>query len=875
MTPEEIDRAKQLFAEAIDLPESDVQALVDRASQEEPEGVSTRLREMLHDFQAAEAAGFLSSPALPAGNVGDTVSDARRSPDDNTVDFVSGASFGRAQTGEQPTTLLADDYEIRDELGKGGMGTVYRAYQRSLNRDVAIKIIPTQFIRTPQEEARFYLEAEAAAKLDHPGIVAVQDVGQHSGVHYYTMPLVSGGSLDRYVGQMERLTRERAAELIEAVARAVQYAHDRAVIHRDIKPANILLDEEGKPRLTDFGLAKMINTADQLTMTGQVMGTPSYMAPEQAEGDTAAISTHTDVYSLGATLYALLAGKPPFAGNTLFKTLEQVRRLPPPPLSDSVPIDLRTICQKCLEKEPRNRYASASELADDLRRYLDGFPIAARPAGRVRQTAAWARRNPVEAALWGAVAATLLGATIVSSMLYFKAEHNLDLAEAEADKLEAAIDDTLVLASEQLLADAPGMDATRRTLLENAQRYFEGQLADRQLEPAKVASISARLGKTQFALGDLPAAERSFSRAISLYDEVLQQASNDDRWQLSAELANVHRECADLGQTRATLAREYEPVDQQQLERGISMLAEHAARCYELRQQVAKEQPDDYEAQRLEANAEMNLAIARCDQFSQDSDASLLTEAASLLDSAQQHREAIVDKHPNPSKVTLDLALGHEARAQLLLKHAEGQSAAAAEDLKTQAQQQRLAAVKLMDSLPATVLDRRAVQLAATAWQHCGEGYYQLGRTADAIECFRRMREYRHQMLVANPGATDYRLGLSRAHYDLHQLLMSTGEFAIAQDEFFECQSVLAEGMIARPDDDEPLKLLVQFTDHSARAAIQHGLNEQAFEQINHANRVLHELPPSLRGLPAVRRAMSQLQELADELEQSLKREEA
>ena len=874
MTPEEIQRTKELFAEAIDLPPEAAQALVERAGREEPESVTSRLREMLNDFWAAEEAGFLQSPAVPPNAFQDTVAEAQRSPHE-TVDFVTSDSYTPRQAGEQRPGLLADDYEILEELGKGGMGTVYRAHQHSLNRDVAIKIIPKQFIHSPQDAARFYLEAEAAAKLDHPGIVAVQDVGERSGVHYYTMPLITGGGLDRFVDQAERLTRQRSAELIEAVARAVQYAHDRAVIHRDIKPANILLDEAGHPRLTDFGLAKMTNAAEQLTMTGQVMGTPSYMAPEQAEGDTAAISTHTDIYSLGATLYALLAGKPPFAGNTLFQTLEQVRRLPPATLPDSVPIDLRTICQKCLEKDPRDRYASADDLADDLRRYLDGFPIAARPTSRLRQATAWARRNPMEAVLWSTVAALLVAATVVSTLLYLRAEHHLDLAEAEADKLEAAIDDTLVLASEELLVDAPGMDATRRTLLQNAQQYFEGQLADGRLAPAKVAGIAARLGKTQFALGELDEAELSFQRAIKLYEQQLKTAPPDDRWRLTAELAQVHREYAELGQTRMTIAREFQELDEQQLAHGLSTFAQQTERCYQLRREVAEARPDDVEAQRLLANAEMNLATAHSAQYSQNSNSELLDAAATLLDSAEERRLAMEPSHPEPAKVKLDLALGHEARAQLLLQQAQEKSEAEADPLNKQALRERLAAVSILGALPAASLNRQAVHLAATALQNCGESYHEIGRDQDAIECFRRMEAYRKQLLASNPGVTDYRLGLARAHYDLHDLLRASDNHFAAQAEFLQCAQVLAEGMIPRPDDAQPLALLQEFTDHSARQLVKVGLIEQAFDQINVANDALHELPPSRRELPSVQQAIERLKDLSNELAQQLEANEA
>ena len=308
------------------------------------------------------------------------------------------------------------------------MGVVYRAYQHSLRRHVAIKIIPNRLLKTPEQKARFYLEAEAAAGLEHPGIVSVQDVGERNGVHYYVMALVEGGSLAGYVGGDKRLPLERTAEIIEQTCYAVQHAHDRAVIHRDIKPANILLNNEGLPRLTDFGLAK-IDGGEELTMTGQVMGTPSYMSPEQAEGKNHKLTNRTDVYSLGATLYALIAGVPPFAADTLLDTLRQVQTQKPLPLGSEVPLDLQVICLKCLEKSPAERYESAADLAADLHSYRNGYPISARPASAAKRAIAWTRRNPLVAALLGVVALTLIGATVVSGTYAFQAQRALEQAE--------------------------------------------------------------------------------------------------------------------------------------------------------------------------------------------------------------------------------------------------------------------------------------------------------------------------------------------------------------------------------------------------------------------------------------------------------------
>jgi serine/threonine-protein kinase len=293
------------------------------------------------------------------------------------------------------------DYELLEVIGRGGQGVVYRARQKSLNRTVALKVIGLGHWATDAHLKRFRREAEAAASLDHSGIVPIYEVGERDGSCYFSMKLVEGGQLDE-VSKRGPMPVRRAVELMAKVARIVNYAHEHRILHRDIKPGNILVDQKGEPHLTDFGLARLIESESTVTRTMEVLGTPSYMAPEQAVGNNAAISGVTDVYGLGAVLYQLLTGHPPFAGGTTYETIKLLLDTEPrqPRLWNSkIDRDLSTICLKCLEKDPNGRYSSALALAEDLERWLKYEPILARRAGIIIRSRKWLRRNPTSALL--------------------------------------------------------------------------------------------------------------------------------------------------------------------------------------------------------------------------------------------------------------------------------------------------------------------------------------------------------------------------------------------------------------------------------------------------------------------------------------------
>ena len=293
------------------------------------------------------------------------------------------------------------DYELLEEVGRGGQGVVFRARQKSLNRIVALKVIGLGQWATKAHLKRFRLEAEAAASLDHPCIVPIYEVGERDGQCYFSMKFVEGGQLDEVVRHTPISIRQ-AAELMAKVARTVHYAHEHGILHRDIKPGNILLDVKSEPHLTDFGLARLVESESTVTRTLEVLGTPSYMAPEQAAGDKAKLTRTTDVYGLGAVLYQLLTSHPPFAGGTTYETIKLLLETEPRPprlWNSKVDQDLSTICRKCLEKDPQRRYSSALVLAEDLERWLKHEPIRARHIGVVAKGKKWLQRNPSAATM--------------------------------------------------------------------------------------------------------------------------------------------------------------------------------------------------------------------------------------------------------------------------------------------------------------------------------------------------------------------------------------------------------------------------------------------------------------------------------------------
>ncbi|HWY88602.1 MAG TPA: serine/threonine-protein kinase [Gemmataceae bacterium] len=438
------------------------------------------------------------------------------------------AGSQNADPGAKQKAFLFGDYEISADAPRleGGMGIVYRARQMSLNRIVGLKMIRGGVLAGAGRGSRFRREAEAVARLDHPHIVPIYDIGEHDGRSFFTMKWMEGGSLadvlrrrrnvsggnaQRTDGERDNAgsgyTPRRAAEVVVSVARAIHHAHQRGIIHRDLTPSNILLDAEGQPYVSDFGVAKRLdNEAPALTQSGAAVGTPGYMAPEQASGNTRDLTIGADIFSLGAVFYELLTGRPPFAGETPAATLQNVlveEPKRPTAIASQIPKDLETICLKCLDKDPERRFGSAEALADDLNRWLRGEPILARPSGIWSRARKWARRNPAVASLSGF---SCLVAVVAFAVVSWDLEKTRDTLRLNQELLRFV---NLSSSMVESYADPE----TRQRIIDTEAARLAGEFATR---PEFKAALLRALGAFYSNLGNLNDAERTLGEALEI-----------------------------------------------------------------------------------------------------------------------------------------------------------------------------------------------------------------------------------------------------------------------------------------------------------------------------------------------------------------------
>jgi tetratricopeptide (TPR) repeat protein/tRNA A-37 threonylcarbamoyl transferase component Bud32 len=672
------------------------------------------------------------------------------------------------------------NYESLEEIGRGGMGVVYRARQRTADRVVALKVIRRdrleQLPRDTHSSAleRFRHEAQAAAKLEHENIVTVYEVGEIDQQPFFSMRYVEGRSLAEILreGPMEN---RRAAAYLEPVARAVHEAHSRGILHRDLKPQNILVDKKtDRALVADFGLAKLSEGGEELTRAGEIMGTPSYMSPEQAK-DSARVTAKTDVYALGATLYHMLTARPPFQAATPLETLRQViDREPAPPrqLNPSIDRDLETVCLKCLQKEASRRYDSAHALAEDLRRYLDGEPILARPIGTLARIWRWCRRKPALATAIALAATFFVLAFVGTGVGYLRASAARAKAEARLQDALTAVDELFNEVSENTLLNQPGMQPVRRKLLTKASVYYQRFLDQHGDDPTlrdAAAMAHFRLGLINEMIDSPDSALAFYRRARDMQAQLVEERPGD-------------RDCLqNLGNTWNAIAGAL--TKQTKLNEARNAHLEAIA----IRRQLADEAPpNESEYARTLANSYMNLGRVEMNlaslQRSQEAVQRQFAKARREMEEAQRIRHDLLTRVGDSPKTRRDLGKGYFNLACLAMT--KNQPGPAEKCLTDAIDIFR----KLLDKDPQGLANQ--IDLA-TCRRVLGDLKSAVGRPDEARLRYQEALGGMDKLARENPAVPSYRSALAGLHMNLAQLEWEQGRSPAAQAAFQQARDLL------------------------------------------------------------------------------------
>jgi serine/threonine-protein kinase len=676
-------------------------------------------------------------------------------------------------------------YEILEEVGRGGMGVVYKARQAAAGRLVALKMLRAGRGAGAADLRRFRTEAEAVAGLDHPHIVPVYEVGEHDGQPFFSMKFVEGGSLaaSRKDARGPAAPRE-AARLMATVARAVHHAHQRGVLHRDLKPGNILLDAQGQPYVSDFGLAKRLGEDTALTQSGTVLGTPSYMAPEQAAGQKGGATTAADVYSLGAILYELLTGRPPFKGELPVETLRQVldeAPAPPHALRPGLPRDLETVCLKCLEKEPRRRYDSALALVEDLERFLAGEPVLARPVGRAGRLWRWCRRQPVVASLGAALLLSLAGGLGLalwrahevqlhleeSEHLRGQAATNLGKSDASFHLAHKAADDFCNRVDAEL-AGKPGLQPLRRRLLKEALGYYHEFLRQRGDDPALRAELADAYHRVAWITTEVGAKEEALDahrQALHLYGELLARSPGSDvlRQKVAATHHNVGMLLGQTGQTAAAVSS-----------------YEDARRLYE---GLLRAHPGDVGLRASLANTYNNLGNLNRSTGRRE-------DARRLLDKARAMRERLAHDYPGEPRFRSGLA--HTLHNLGVLQEISGQPGKALDQFQ-QALTLREQLVRDDPRAPNYVSD------LANSWHSVAAMQERLGQKDKAQKGYAKARALREALARDNPGVPGFQLAVAAGYTTRGMALAASGKHEQSLADYRQALRILEKVTRADP----------------------------------------------------------------------------
>jgi serine/threonine-protein kinase len=727
-----------------------------------------------------------------------------------------------------------EDYELLGELGRGGMGVVYKAREKSVNRVVALKIMIGGEYASAEAVRRFHIEAESAGSLEHRHIVPIYHVGEIQGMPYYTMRLVEGSGLDgaarRKLAEQPRL----AVDLVRKVALAVHFAHSRGILHRDLKPANILVDRDGEPHITDFGLAKRLDQDSGETHSGLVIGTPDYMSPEQAAGNTKDVSVASDVYSLGSILFELLVGEPPFRSKTIMQTLSRVtHEAPRKPITanPAIGLDLNTICLKCLEKEPVKRYASAQELSEELQRYLNGQPILARPVGRRERAVRWCRRNPAVAALLGVVSLLVLAWMVGLNVALVRIARERDAANLARDqavhnKSESRATLNFVVGEVQdKLRDRPGLHDLRQQLLKDSlvklqelERSESGNLTkispleNRKLVLRTEAGAHQRMGDILVETGQISSALERYTRMASLVDEFYALDPNGiDPNRFMAACSNK------LGDVYARLGR-------------LDIARKHYQRGQQYRVQWVEAlkgaQVDKWKI----INAQWDTAVSSLLLTNIDLQLGDLDAARRALEEADVWAASLpADVAPSSIKEFFEMATRELRRGDCLWRMDEPDRALAS---------YRKAVELLEQSLKRITQDSVRLQSALTnACLVLGDFYLQRPETiADAKTCYERAVDIARSLRDRDPRYVSVSADLAAGLYRLGALAERQADKEASQTYFQQCLVLYQQLVLAAPEDRT-------FQANLMRAQARCGLIGPAVEA---AERLRTELPAPL-----------------------------
>ncbi len=746
------------------------------------------------------SAGMASNATLESPSVGPTIDPVTG----REIPYVSG-------------------YDILGELGRGGMGVVYKARQRKLNRLVALKMVLAGGHAGPEQLARFQIEAQAVAALQHPNIVQIYEVGESDSLPHFSLEYVDGAPLDKALAGKPQVPKD-AARLLETLSHAMHFAHQHGIVHRDLKPANILVSSEGVPKITDFGLAKQLEGDSSQTKEGALMGTPSYMAPEQARGEFKDLGPAADVYSLGAMLYEMLVGRPPFLGATPFETIFQVIKeepVPPSRLIPKLPQDIETICLKCLQKEPSKRYATAELLAEDCRRFVSGEPILSRPISPVERLWRWCRRNPRVAGLIATVASLLvvvaIGSTVSALTIAqernqkeeqrqqavdarIEAEAASRIAEeqtviAVAAKKEADDNATVATAQSSLaldtmnilvdkvqkqLEDAPRTQKLKRELLETAMEGLKAVSkageGSKSIEATiliahmKMGNMFRQLGATEEAMKEFAAANAiARRRATDNPDSDFSQLNLASVLMNQGDMTQEHRRDMDAA---LELYRESLTIWQSLLTNPQSP------------EGPRRPDPDTIKQQLSEANTRVAITLLR-----QGDPAGSMP----FLQKAIEIRRELVEVYPEEESLRMDLARSYNAVGEVSFLLGDiGQARIYYDDC-----------LALRESMVKASPDNLRLQNElAEACANYGDLCLRNGDNDAAASHFGRCLELFQKLQHDDDQNVDYQFSVASAFYRFGSLAERRGDTATATDNFTRCLELREKMATADPSND-------------------------------------------------------------------------